>query len=628
MHTHLLGSGVDPLNRALIALHRDRRFRSVAFPLRSEQLDQARELYARAGSEEAMIMIARLDVEQGRYDAAIAALEPLLSRRPDDRELPVLLGAAYRRARRYDDALEMYRRALAGGPNARVEYNRGIALSRMGRTGEAIAAYERALDLAPSFAPAMANLGQAWLERGRTPEAIALLRRALEADPDALTARATLGFAHFLSGDIDAAQRITNEVLERAPDSAAALNTLGKIQEARCGAAACPPAVAAYERAIALDRAYAEPRLNLAQLRLDAGDSAAAASLARQALEIRPAWTAARVVLARAMQREERWNDAMEELARAVRDDGGDARARAELAHVHLMMGNAAAAAAEARRAIALHPGHAAAYVTLGHAHLSLGEMPAALAAYERALETGPPAGVVHNNLAVIHFRLGRHEEARRHAIAAQALGTSPHPGLVAALEQAHPRHLIYLHGRIIQDQQDRRALHPEHGHYELEKIAEAFREQGFVVTAEVRPKGTSVDEAAARVVEQVRRLLESGVPANRIVVAGASMGASIAFEAAARLQNRDVRFAVLGACLSANLRALHREGKRPSGRLIAIREETDEMSTPCKPWDDSETPSSLRTSEVVVHTGLGHGFFYRPLPDWVEPMLEWAGNR
>src|SRR5262249_35005319 len=88
--------------------------------------------------------------------------------------------------------------------------------------------------------------------------------------------------------------------------------------------------------------------------------------------------------------------------------------------------------------------------------------------------------------------------------------------GLTAAASAAagapSPRHLIYLHGRIVQEQQNARPFHPERGYYELEKILDTFRSRGFTVTGEIRPRSASVSEAADHVVAQVRRLLESGV--------------------------------------------------------------------------------------------------------------------
>ena len=196
-----------------------------------------------------------------------------------------------------------------------------------------------------------------------------------------------------------------------------------------------------------------------------------------------------------------------------------------------------------------------------------------------------------------------------------------------AARDAEPPRHLIYLHGRIVQEQQSARPRHPEYGTYELEQILDAFRGRGFVVSGEMRAKTASVSESADRVVEQVRRLLASGVSADHITVVGASMGASIAFQAATRLRNPDLRFAVLGACLSKNVRALLAVGgKGPSGHLLAIREASDELSDPCPPWKPEPGGApSLDAREIVLSTGLRHGFLYRPLPQWVDPVVEWA---
>ncbi len=201
-------------------------------------------------------------------------------------------------------------------------------------------------------------------------------------------------------------------------------------------------------------------------------------------------------------------------------------------------------------------------------------------------------------------------------------------PGMAA--DSAHPRHLIYLHGRIVQERQSARPWHPQFGHYELEKILEAFRKRGFVVSGEMRPKSASVSESADRVVAQVQRLLESGVPADHVTVVGASMGAAIALRASARLQNPEVRFCILGACLSESVRGLvAEEGKGPSGRLLSIREASDASTRACEPWKNRPDPRSpLAAREIVLRTGLSHGFLYRPLPEWVNPVIEWAGAR
>lgn len=200
--------------------------------------------------------------------------------------------------------------------------------------------------------------------------------------------------------------------------------------------------------------------------------------------------------------------------------------------------------------------------------------------------------------------------------------------GVLAAPAPAAPtRHLIYLHGRIVQLQQQRRPLHPEFGPYELDQIADAFRKRGFQVTSDVRPKDASVSAAADQVVAQAQALLRAGVPAERITIVGASMGGHITLLAAARLREPALRIAVLGVCLSERVQALQaEEGRPPSGHVLTIREQSDTLTEDCVPWTPARAPQGLRDArERVVHTGLGHGFLYRPLPEWLEPVLDWA---
>jgi hypothetical protein len=212
-----------------------------------------------------------------------------------------------------------------------------------------------------------------------------------------------------------------------------------------------------------------------------------------------------------------------------------------------------------------------------------------------------------------------------------KAIALAPGLALAASLsalaDEAGPRHLIYLHGRVVQEQQDARPRHPEWGYYELEKILATFRERGFLVTGEIRPKGQSVSAAADGVVAQVKRLLGSGVPPQRVIVVGGSMGAAIALLASVRLQNPELRLAVLGACMSRTVPLLVEEhGARPAGRILSFRETSDETSEPCPAWSEAAS-SSLRVREVVLSTGLHHGFLYLPLPQWVEPVVGWASE-
>ena len=205
-------------------------------------------------------------------------------------------------------------------------------------------------------------------------------------------------------------------------------------------------------------------------------------------------------------------------------------------------------------------------------------------------------------------------------------------PALLLASLAAAPgtpppaRHLIYLHGRIVQEEQSARPVSPRFGAYELEAIREAFKARGFELTSEIRPRTASVSESADRVVAQVRTLLASGVAAERITIVGGSMGASIAFAASARLNDPRLRFALLGGCPLENVRAVAaEEGRPPAGRLLVIHEKSDDTGPPCAKWEPEALPKPSELREIVLDTGLGHGFLYRPLPEWLEPVVDWA---
>jgi len=209
--------------------------------------------------------------------------------------------------------------------------------------------------------------------------------------------------------------------------------------------------------------------------------------------------------------------------------------------------------------------------------------------------------------------------------LAAALLAALPAPPAAAGAEGA--RHLFYLHGRIVQEEQSARPVHPRFGAYELEAILGAFRERGFVVHDGIRPRTDTVASAAERTADEVRALLASGVPADHVTVVGASMGAAIALEVDARLDEPALRFGLLGACLSGSVRDRSARGvPPPAGTLLSIREASDDFTEPCPAWSGESAPKSRLTArERVVDTGLAHGFLYRPLAVWLEPVVAWA---
>jgi len=181
-------------------------------------------------------------------------------------------------------------------------------------------------------------------------------------------------------------------------------------------------------------------------------------------------------------------------------------------------------------------------------------------------------------------------------------------------------RYLFYLHGRIIEEK-GVRPTHPRFGIYEYEKILETFADVGFVVISEVRPSGADVATWANRVADQVRGLIAAGVLPERITVVGFSKGGVIAIFASSKLADDDLNFVFMGAC---GPWAKGQPDLVPRGRLLALRESADNLVGPCSELFARGGDGGERR-EVVTDLGGGHGAFYRPRPEWVQEVVDWA---
>lgn len=181
-------------------------------------------------------------------------------------------------------------------------------------------------------------------------------------------------------------------------------------------------------------------------------------------------------------------------------------------------------------------------------------------------------------------------------------------------------RYLIYLHGAII-ERAGVRPTHPKFGIYEYQMILEVFAERGFIVVSEARQAGTDGAEYAAKVVGQVETLLAAGVPPEHITVVGFSKGGGIAITASSLLANDRLNFVFMGACgpwLDSRPEIV------PRGRLLALREASDNMVGSCEGLFARAAGDGER-KEITLELGDGHGAFYRPRPEWIDPVVEWA---
>jgi hypothetical protein len=181
-------------------------------------------------------------------------------------------------------------------------------------------------------------------------------------------------------------------------------------------------------------------------------------------------------------------------------------------------------------------------------------------------------------------------------------------------------RYVIYLHGRIIEDQGPR-PTHETWGVYEYRKILDTLAAAGFAVISEQRRPATDMDRFAEHVTRQVRALLAGGVPAKHITVIGFSKGGGIAIRTSSLLKNDKVNFIFLASCGDGNFSGSDLDVR---GRILSIYEASDEAGRSCTQLF-ARSKAAGKHAEIRIETGGGHGAFYRPREEWIAPVLAWV---
>ena len=181
-------------------------------------------------------------------------------------------------------------------------------------------------------------------------------------------------------------------------------------------------------------------------------------------------------------------------------------------------------------------------------------------------------------------------------------------------------KYLFFLHGNIV-EKKGLPAYSKKYGDYEYEDMLEAFTDAGLVVIAEPREEDTDVFIYALKVKNQVQKLLMAGVSASNITVSGYSKGGRMILYVSSLLKNNDVNFVILAGCPIAYVGD---DEVKPFGNMLSIYDQRDVMFDSCEKYF-SVGDKGLKTKEIVLDTGEGHGLFYRVSDNWLKPMLQWV---
>lgn len=139
---------------------------------------------------------------KGQGDKAIANYEKAIAINPDYSTLYAPLGLAYLDAGEIAKAESCLQKSEAGGiDTVETRFLRGVLLFKQNKNSEALASFDRALELDPRFAAAQYYRGQVLDRLGQQDQAIAAYQKTLVIDPSYAPASFDLGVSYYNKGD-------------------------------------------------------------------------------------------------------------------------------------------------------------------------------------------------------------------------------------------------------------------------------------------------------------------------------------------------------------------------------------------------------------------------------------------
>ena len=319
-------------------------------------LDSARDDDARAAFETATTLdpanpggwvgLARVALHKREDAKAVEVLERYLAQHPGDRYALRLLGTAYQRLGRSDEAGYALAVGSAGEPvwpdpwsDQLAEFRVGFAQALKSATSQvlngqfdaAIPALERLHREQPGDVSLMHQLGLTYVAVGRSADGVALLEEALKRDPDNLESHLRLATAYINVNDDTRALTHAERAVALSPELGRAHVAVGM---ALWRGGRSSDALSAFERAIRYDPVTLDPLLWMGSILLEAGRSNEAMAYFSRAATRNPTLADAFVGIGLVHVQRREWDDADAALQRAERlgpDNPRIAPARARL---------------------------------------------------------------------------------------------------------------------------------------------------------------------------------------------------------------------------------------------------------------------------------------------------------
>ncbi len=310
----------------------------------------------------------------------------------------------------YGEAIASYDKTLEIKPDDhKAWYNRGLSLFNLGRYEEAIASYDKALEVKPDYHEAWTNRGNSLANLGRYEEALASSDKALEIKPDFHEAWTNRGNSLDNLGRYEEALASSDQALEIKPDSHEAwynrgvsLGNLGRYEEA----------LASYDKALEIKPDSHEAWYNRGVSLGNLGRYEEALASYDKALEIKPDFHKAWYNRGVSLGNLGRYEEAIASYDKALKLKPDDHKAWTNRGISLGSLGRYEEAIASYDKALEIKPDLHEAWTNRGNSLNNLGRYEEALASSDKALEIKPDSHEAWYNRGVSLGNLGRYEEA------------------------------------------------------------------------------------------------------------------------------------------------------------------------------------------------------------------------
>lgn len=185
-------------------------------------------------------------------------------------------------------------------------------------------------------------------------------------------------------------------------------------------------------------------------------------------------------------------------------------------------------------------------------------------------------------------------------------------------------RFIFFLHNRFLEEH-ELNDSHPEFGrtHY-LEIIAE-FEKNGLKVISEKRNGNVNARDYAVLVSHQIDSLLNNGIAPKNITIVGTSKGGYIAQYVSTLSNNLDLNFVFIASHQNSDIQNIPEINY--CGNILNIFEKSDPFGVSAIQRKEQSTCTISHFKEIELNTGLGHGFLFKPLKEWIAPTIKWANE-